>query len=69
MGADDDRDGSGAPRALRKGGGMDPHAGHARPARREGQCSQVDAGASQVDASQVDCWFLLSQVDCLTGVE
>ena len=37
--------------------------------RREGQCSQVDAGASQVDASQVDCWFLLSQVDCLTGVE
>ena len=25
--------------------------------RREGQCSQVVAGASQVDASQVDCWF------------
>ena len=37
--------------------------------RREGQCSQVDAGASRVDASRVDCWFLLSQVDCSTGVD
>ena len=36
---------------------------------REGQCSQVDAGASRVDASRVDCWFLLSQVDCSTGVD
>ena len=37
--------------------------------RREGQCSQVDAGASRVDASRVDCWFLLSQLDCSTGVD